>query len=66
MDNKTNKFPFQKKKAKACQAAIIDKESSDEGTDHGSPEANCDELTDYSQQQVTGVHKESSEDDRSQ
>ena len=41
-DNKTNKPPFQKKKAKACQAAIIeDKETSDdEGSDYGSPEAN--------------------------
>ena len=39
--DKTNKTPFQKKKAKACQAAIVDEEMSDEeGTDYGSPEAN--------------------------
>ena len=38
MDNRTNKPPFQKKKAKACQAAIVNEESSDDGTDYGSPE----------------------------
>ena len=40
VDSKTDKPPFQKKKAKACQVAIVDKESSDDGTDYGSPEAN--------------------------
>ena len=41
MDNKTNKPPFQKKKAKARQATIIDEETSDEeGTDYGDPEIN--------------------------
>ena len=40
-DTKTNKPPFQKKKAKARQAAIIEnEETSDEEIDYGSPEAN--------------------------
>ena len=44
--DKTNKPPFQKKKTKAHQAAIIeDEQTSDEEIDYGSPEAN------------TGVHK---------
>ena len=37
-DNKTNKPPFQKKKAKACQAAIIVEESSENETDYEGPE----------------------------
>ena len=41
MDTKTNKPPFQKKKAKVRQAAIAeDEETSDEEIDYGSPEAN--------------------------
>ena len=36
-DNKTNKPPFQKKKAKACQATIIDEETSDEETTYEDP-----------------------------
>ena len=40
-DTKNNKPQFQKKKAKARQAAIIeDEETSDEEIDYGSPEAN--------------------------
>ena len=38
MDNKTNKPPFQKKKVKACQAAIIDEETSDGETIYEDPE----------------------------
>ena len=37
-DNKANKPPFQKKKAKARQAAIIDKETSDGETTYEDPE----------------------------
>ena len=41
-DNKTNKPPFQKKKAKACQAAFEDKEMSDEeNIDYGDPDINA-------------------------
>ena len=40
-DSKTNKPPFQKKKAKARQAAITDDETTGEDDiDYGSPEAN--------------------------
>ena len=43
MDNKTNKSPFQKKKAKARQAAIMeDEETSDEeNIDYGDPDINA-------------------------
>ena len=43
MDNKTNKPPFQKKKAKAHQVAIIeDEETSDEEEiDYGDPDINA-------------------------
>ena len=42
MDTKTNKPPFQKKKAKACQATIEDEETSDEeDVDYGSPDINA-------------------------
>ena len=37
-DNKANKPPFQKKKAKAHQAAIFDEETSDGETTHEVPE----------------------------
>ena len=41
MDTKNNKPPFQKKKAKARQAAIEDKETSDEeDIDYGDPDIN--------------------------
>ena len=36
--NKTNKPPFQKKKAKAHQAAIVDEETSDGETTYEDPE----------------------------
>ena len=38
MDNKNNKPPFQKKKAKAHQAAIVNKETSDEESTCEDPE----------------------------
>ena len=38
VDNKANKPPFQKKKAKARQATIIDEETSDGETTHEDPE----------------------------
>ena len=42
MDTKTNKPPFQKKKAKARQAAIEDEETSDEeDVDYGDPDINA-------------------------
>ena len=42
MDNKTNKPPFQKKKTKARQAAILENEetSDEEDIDYGSPDIN--------------------------
>ena len=41
-DTKTNQPPFQKKKAKACQAAIEDEETSDkEDVDYGDPDINA-------------------------
>ena len=38
MDNKANKTPFQKKKAKARQAAFIDEETSDGESTYEDPE----------------------------